>query len=81
MIFLLTPGFTTIFILLMMVCLFRDITEKKKADEITKENEERFRALVEHNSIITVLDKDFKVILEVHHLLVSQVIQMMNLRR
>jgi PAS domain-containing protein len=60
----------------------RDITERKKADEITKENEERFRALVEHNEgIITVLDKDFKVILEVHHLLVSQVIQMMNLRR
>jgi PAS domain S-box-containing protein len=42
---------------------FRDSTEKKKVDEIFKKNEERFRALVEHNEgIITVIDQNLKVI-------------------
>ncbi|TDE02114.1 PAS domain S-box protein [Flavobacterium hiemivividum] len=42
---------------------FRDISEKKRADEIIRKNEDRFRALVENNQgIITVIDEELKVV-------------------
>jgi PAS domain S-box-containing protein len=42
---------------------FRDISEKKKSDELIEKNEKRFRALVENNQgIITVVNKELKVV-------------------
>jgi PAS domain S-box-containing protein len=42
---------------------FRDISEKKKSEEIIKKNEKRFRALVENNdAIIVIVDEKLKVL-------------------
>ncbi|HTP52370.1 MAG TPA: bacteriohemerythrin [Anaeromyxobacteraceae bacterium] len=41
------------------VCFYRDITERKRADEVLRRNEERFRALIEKSTdMMSVLDAE-----------------------
>jgi PAS domain-containing protein len=46
----------------MVYLFFRDISEKKKSDAIIEKKENNFRALVENNQGITVIDEEFKVV-------------------
>jgi PAS domain S-box-containing protein len=48
---------------LLAVITIRDITERKKAEDELKNNEHRFRALIEHGSdSISLIDKDNKIL-------------------